>query len=294
MFKMYWQGLIPSFLGICLFAPAMFILFKLPCKHAYQDFTTNHIESNYENCTINSLPPALPAQVPRQIWALWDQGFENAPRMQKTCLWSHKAANPTFNTRVLDLQSAINLTDVFSLIEKNSWDMMSIQAKSDVIRVLLLHKYGGVWADATLCMVEGLEHWLHMDVDFTTFIRHDEGAIIRTPEIRPWLSSWFMVSRPGGIVITALRDALIKFWKERACGFHLYSCCPDLEYYWFHRLFAQVMSQSRCEIRDAFEPRTATSADPFHCQGLGSPTFPGDLAMFEIKACSVGLRENYS
>ena len=137
MSKMCWQRLIPACLGVCLFAPAMFILFKLPCKHANQDISTTHIESNYENWTINSLPPASPAQVPRQIWALWDQGFENAPRMQKTCLWSHKAANPTFNTRVLDLQSAINLTDVFSLIEKNSWDMMSIQAKSDVIRVLV-------------------------------------------------------------------------------------------------------------------------------------------------------------
>ena len=49
--------------------------------------------------------------------------------------------------------------------------MCLLQAKSDVIRVLLLHKYGGVWADATLCMTEGLEPWLHMDVDFTTFIR---------------------------------------------------------------------------------------------------------------------------
>ena len=98
MFKMWWQRLIPSFLGICLFAPAMFILFKLPCKHAYQDFISNHIESSNANCTINSLSSGLPAQVPCQIWALWDQGFENAPRMQKTCLWSHKAANPTFNT----------------------------------------------------------------------------------------------------------------------------------------------------------------------------------------------------
>ena len=290
MIKMYWQGLIPACLGVCLFGPAMFILFKLPCKHAYQDFTTNLIESNYENCTINSLPSGLPTQVPRQIWALWDQGFKNAPRMQKTCLWSHKAANPTFNTRVLDLQSAINLTDVFNTIEKNSWDMMSIQAKSDVIRVLLLHKYGGVWADATLCMVEGLEHWLHMDVDFTTFIRHDKGAT----RIRPWMSSWFMVSRPGGVVITALRDAVIKFWKGSSGGCHPGSYCPYREYYWVHRLFAQVISQNRCEIRDAFDPRTAISADPFHCQGLDSPTLPGDLAMFEIKACSVGLRENYS
>ena len=203
--------------------------------------------------------------------------------MQKTCLWSQRAANPTFTARQLDLQSAINMTDVFSVIAENSWNKMSIQAKSDVIRVLLLHKYGGVWADATLCMVVGLEHWLHMDVDFTTFIRHDGGAAKST--IRPWMSSWFMVSRPGGVVITALRDAVINFWKDRG------DRGPG-EYFWVHRLFSNIMSSNSSAIREAFEPRTATSADPFHCLGTDPPKLPEDLTMFKIKACKKALRES--
>ena len=227
--------------------------------------------------------PQERTEVPRQIWALWGQGMEKAPPMQKTCLWSHKAANPTFTTRVLDLQSAINLTDVFSVIEKKSWDKMSIQAKSDVIRVFLLHKYGGVWADATLCMVDGLEHWLHMDVDFTTFIRHD--ASVRKSTIRPWMSSWFMVSRPEGVVISALREAVINFWKERG------DKGPG-EYFWVHRLFSNIMSTNNSAIRNAFEPRTATSADPFHCLGTAPPKLPKDLTMFKIKACNKELRES--
>ena len=231
------------------------------------------------------LPKMLPQrpEVPRQIWALWGQGVESAPPMQKTCLWSHKAANPTFTVKQLDLQSAIDLTDVFSVIAKSSWDKMSIQAKSDVIRVLLLHKYGGVWADATLCMVDGLEHWLHMDIDFTTFIRHDPGATKST--IRPWMTSWFMVSRPGGVAITALRDAVIKFWQERG------DRGPG-EYFWVHRLFSNIMSSNSSAIRDAFEPRIATSADPFHCLGIDPPKLPEDLTMFKIKACKKELRES--
>ena len=53
---------------------------------------------------------------------------------------------------------------------------MSVQAKSDVILVFLLYNYGGVWLGATVCMTESLQTWLRMDVDFTTFIRHDEAA----------------------------------------------------------------------------------------------------------------------
>ena len=48
---------------------------------------------------------------------------------------------------------------------------MSIQAKSDVIRVFLLHDYGGVWADATVCMTGKLPRLFHSNVDFNTFIR---------------------------------------------------------------------------------------------------------------------------
>ena len=267
----------PACLGFGLFVLAMFILSRPTFQH-------DNIESNYENSITNYLKmPPQRAQVPRNIWALWDQGVENAPLMEKTCLWSHKAANPTFKTRVLDLQTAINLTDVFSVIKKNSWDNMTIQAKSDVIRVLLLHKYGGVWADATLCMVEGLEHWLHRDVDFTTFIRHDQKA--RESSIKPWMSSWFMVSRPNGVVISALREAVINYWDERA------DRGPG-NYFWLHRLFSNLISTNNRTIMNAFDPRTAISADPFHCMGTDIPMLPTDLTMFKIKTCNEELRES--
>ena len=220
-------------------------------------------------------------EVPRQIWGLWDVGVENAPPLEKTCLWSHKVANPTFTVTQLDLQSAINMTDLYSVIAASSWNKMSIEAKSDVIRVFLLHKYGGVWADATLCMVEGLEHWLHMDLDFTTFVRHDKRAA--KSSIKPWISSWFMVSRPGGQVITALRDSVIKYWKDRE---------EAGEYYWLHRLFSNIMSSNATALRSAFDPRTAITADSFHCQGLDKPKLPEDLPMFKISKCNKHLRES--
>ena len=230
---------------------------------------------------IPEVPQQRSSQVPQLIWSLWDTGIENAPTMQSTCLWSQRAANPTFEARQLDLQSAINMTNVLSLISKDSWDNMTIQAKSDVIRVVLLHKYGGVWADATLCMVEGLERWLRMDTDFTTFIRHDKKAT--ESKIRPWMSSWFMVSRPGGVVITALLDAVIKFWnesKERR----------PVAYFWIHELFSNIMSSNSTAIRDAFDHRTAISADPFHCIGTDPPMLPEDLPMFKIESCNKKLR----
>ena len=68
---------------------------------------------------IPELPQQRSSLVPKLIWSLWDTGIENAPTMQSTCLWSQRAANPTFEARQLDLQSAINMTNVLSLIPED-------------------------------------------------------------------------------------------------------------------------------------------------------------------------------
>ena len=92
-----------------------------------------------------------------------------------------------------------------------------------------------------------------------------------------------MVSRPGGVVITALLDAVIKFWnesKERR----------PVAYFWIHELFSNIMSSNSTAIRDAFDHRTAISADPFHCLGTDPSMLPEDLPMFKIESCNKKLR----
>ena len=73
--------------------------------------------------------------------------------------------------------------------------------------------------------------------------------------------------------------------------------CPDeppciLPYFRLPRLFSNIISSNDSAIRDAFEPRTATSADPFHCLGADPPKEPGDLPMFKVKSCKKELRDS--
>ena len=194
-------------------------------------------------------------------------------QIQKRCLKSHQAANPTYQVNQLDLKGALAATSALDLIDSNKWSNMSIQAKSDVIRVLLLHKYGGVWADATLCMTGGLDSWLNLNTDFITFIRHDQEA--KESTIVPWMTSWFMASAPGGVIITELQEAVINFWNTAQ---------QPVEYFWLHRLFSQVISTHEEKLRSAFNPMTATPADPYLC--LGSKlSKPSDLPMFKVTGC---------
>ena len=97
------------------------------------------------------------------------------------------------------------------------------------------------------------------------------------------MTSWFMVSPPHGIVISALRDAVIQFWKENEY---------TREYFWLHRLFAKIMSSNDTAIHKAFEPRTAVTAGPYLCHHLRDPKVPPDLPMLKIKNCNKELRDS--
>ena len=48
--------------------------------------------------------PLAEPRVPLKIWDLWDRGVKNAPQLQKTCLMSHRGANPTFTVTQLDMK----------------------------------------------------------------------------------------------------------------------------------------------------------------------------------------------
>ena len=75
--------------------------------------------------------------MPRKIWSLWDKGVENAPRMQRICLESHRATNPTYEVNQLNLEEAVEATRALDVIDAEKWSEMSIQSKSDVIRAEL-------------------------------------------------------------------------------------------------------------------------------------------------------------
>ena len=101
---------------------------------------------------------------PRTIWLLWHQGWENAPELVKSCLRSWQYHNPGWTIRALDaenLPAYVDLSDFSSAPDED----FTLQAWSDIVRIELLHKYGGVWADAACFCRRPLDEWLfdHLD-----------------------------------------------------------------------------------------------------------------------------------
>ncbi|OQX73377.1 MAG: hypothetical protein B6D64_13895, partial [Bacteroidetes bacterium 4484_276] len=99
------------------------------------------------------------SNIPKIIWILWLQGFEDAPDVVKRCLASWKKHNPTWKINLLDETNIKQFIDVHAIIGRN-YKEISKQALSDVIRINLLSKFGGVWTDATCFCCKPLDEWL--------------------------------------------------------------------------------------------------------------------------------------
>src|SRR5271154_4005391 len=95
----------------------------------------------------------------KTIWSCWFQGRENAPPLVKKCLNSWERNNPDWKFRCLD---ATSIERYFPLKHYIDLDRQSLTAASlsDVLRILLLHEFGGVWVDATLFCNLPLNDWL--------------------------------------------------------------------------------------------------------------------------------------
>lgn len=106
------------------------------------------------------------------IFLYWHQGWDKAPAVSKACLNSWQILNDgeQFNVIALDFESLSEWLDNDSpeflkavyLLERleKKHDAGSLAFFSDYLRVVLLHKHGGIWADATLFCLKPLATWL--------------------------------------------------------------------------------------------------------------------------------------
>ena len=176
--------------------------------------------------------------IPLDIYMLWDKGWDYAPDLQKLARRSWEIQNPTFRVH------ALNLTEAEALAKPNrlfpNWRKLTIQAKSDVLRVILLFERGGVWVDSSVFCNRPLLSWLNVTSDgnlgsFFTFLRNDNKNRQLRLRINPWITSWFMVSTPRSHVLLEIMKVL------RNRNEHVRTM---EEYFWLHRIVAEKCSRS--------------------------------------------------
>ena len=158
------------------------------------------------------------------IWIYWHQGWDLAPEIALKCKSSWIQNNPGWEVRVLSrdtLGEYIYLEEEVPGIESKE---ISLASLSDIIRILLLEKYGGIWADSTLLCRVPLDEWI------THFDKHDFIAFDRPAKDR-MIASWFLVTREENYIVKKWLAKILEYWNDRD---------SSKEYFWFHYLFIEL------------------------------------------------------
>ena len=180
------------------------------------------------------------------IWCCWFQGFEEAPFLVKQCINSWKNKNQDWDFRFLDkynIREYIPLEEYIDLNQKQ----ITGAALSDIVRIMLLHEYGGVWVDATTYCNIPLDDWLseNLSEGFFAFDKPGEDRL---------LSSWFLAAEWDNPIVNAWHRKTIEYWKHHK---HV------SQYFWFHYLFAETLSEDE-KIAEIWDRVPKISADGPH------------------------------
>jgi hypothetical protein len=166
--------------------------------------------------------------IPRVLWTLWLQGWEQSPALVQACLRSWQLRNPTWTVRALTRENIGTYVDLAAAYPAVDLDRIPAPALSDMIRVALLAEHGGVWADSTVFCVTPLDQWVDecSRTGFFAFCRPGPDRMV---------SSWFLASEPHHPLTTEWQDRVREYWRTHST--------PD-RYFWFHHLFADAYGES--------------------------------------------------
>ncbi|MFB6610171.1 capsular polysaccharide synthesis protein [Agromyces sp. NPDC056379] len=157
---------------------------------------------------------------PLPVWSYWDGPEASAPALVRACLAQLRRVHP--EARVLDAETVSEFVRLPAVIEERLAHRPA--QRSDLIRVSLLERHGGIWVDATAFVPEPLTPKVEPLLDAGSFyLRWAANEI----------SNWFIVARPGNRLIALQRAALEAWWRER-------DELPD--YFLYHRLFTAIVS----------------------------------------------------
>lgn len=166
----------------------------------------------------------------KNIFLLWLQGWKNAEWLNKHIAESWEINNPDWKIHYVDIENLKNYTTDIDYIY-DSRKHISPQAKSDIIRLSLLKKYGGVWAEATTLCMQPLDHWIHEAIEPTgLWMYHGDGSKTNS-DIGP--ARWFIISKKDNYIISKWKEECDKYWlgKDRNYG-----------YYWMDELFKNLVN----------------------------------------------------
>ena len=139
--------------------------------------------------------------IPKKIWTYWDN--ETLPDIIVKCIDTWKKQNPNYEIIVLSKQS---LSKYLPDIDFSKIKHIDTAARfSDMVRLHILAKYGGIWSDASIICQKPYDSWIpdmkaKSNAEFVGFYI-DSFTLPQFKEKSPVIESWFFACVTGSKMV---------------------------------------------------------------------------------------------
>lgn len=147
-----------------------------------------------------------------KIWICWFQGIENAPELVKAC---YNSVVKNYNDKeiiVLTEENYKQYVDIPEYILKK-WEKgyITFAHFSDILRIELLSKYGGLWLDSTIFTTKKSELVFNDNIELFVFKQVD---LDRKNSLTVVASNWLIYANRDNNIINLTKKLLYQYWKD--------------------------------------------------------------------------------
>lgn len=141
-------------------------------------------------------------EIPKTIWTYWDS--EDLPEMIKKSIENWKKYSPGWTVNMVTPKTLSTFLPEVDFSKFRPGDF--VQRKVDLIRLYLIHKYGGVWSDASIA-VKKSHDWIvdEQKSSGAEFIGYYREGSTKKQEY-PVIENWFFAAIPESNFIKNWRD----------------------------------------------------------------------------------------
>lgn len=160
------------------------------------------------------------------VWWCWLQGEENAPPVVRACLESVRRHFPGKKIIVITEKNMGDYAEFPPfIIEKYRRGIISRTHFSDLLRLELLIRHGGIWADSTVYFTGTPDYALRRPLFvFKTNERNDPATAAQ---------NWFISAEKNEPILTLTQNLLHEYWKHNNRAIHYFI------FYFFMKMAAE-------------------------------------------------------
>jgi hypothetical protein len=141
--------------------------------------------------------------IPKKVWTFWDT--PNPPEFVNKCIGTWKKHNPNYEVIVLHKENVSEYLPEVDFSKIKHIHETSPEKYSDMVRLHILAKYGGIWSDASIICLKPYDTWIHSlqqkkNSEFVGFYI-DSFTLSEYKEKSPVVENWFFACVPKSLFV---------------------------------------------------------------------------------------------